>query len=115
MQMQLWQDGVVAVLAAVGVVELLWKLAQALMTKNRPAPKRALAVISAAGDGSSIQEQVRALTAIGRESGVIGRILVADCGLDEEGQKLCRILERENRWVILCRAEDVVHYLKDST
>ena len=88
---------------------------RALTAKNRPAPKRALAVLRAAGDGSGLQEQVRLLTGIGREQGGIGRILLLDCGLDEEGQTLCRILERENRWVIFCPAEDALNYLKDST
>ena len=113
--MQLWQDGLVAVLAAIGVVNLLWGLAQAILALKKTSPKQALAVISAAGDAGSVQEQVRALTGLGQNQGLIGRILVVDCGLDEDGQKLCRILERENRWVILCRRDEVADYLTDTT
>ena len=113
--MQLWQDGFVAVLAAIGVVNLLWGLAQFLLALKKTATKQALAVIAATGDAGDVQEQVRALTGLGQNQGLIGRILVVDCGLNVEGQKLCHILERENRWVILCRAEEIPNYLMDTT
>ena len=113
--MQLWQDGLVAVLATIGLVELLWGLAQAILMIKKGAPKQALAVIAASGDGGCVQEQVRALTGLGRDQGLIGRILVVDCGLNEEGQKLCAILERGNRWVLLCQPEEIPNYLTDTT
>lgn len=113
--MQLWQDGLVAALAAVGVMSLLWGLAQAVLAIRQPAGKQALALLTAQGDGSDLQEQIYILMNLGRAHGIIGRILVVDCGLDEEGQKLCRILARENRWIIFCRPEEVAAYVTDST
>lgn len=113
--MQLWQDGLVAMLAAVGVISLLWAFAQAVFFMKLPAAKSALALLPARGDGSELQEQIYALMGFSRDQGIIGRILVVDCGLNEEGQKLCRILARENRWVILCGIEDVTNYLTDTT
>lgn len=113
--MQLWQDGLVAALAAVGVCAILWCFTQAVFSIRYPLNKTALVLLPARGDGSGLQEQVYALTGFGRDQGVIGRILVVDCGLDAEGQKLCRILARENRWVIFCRPEAVADYLKDES
>lgn len=115
MQMQLWQDGLVAALAAVGVFSLLWAFTQVVFSVKHPVRKSALVVIPVRGDGGDLQEQVYALTGFGRDQGVIGRILVVDCGLDEEGQKLCRILARENRWVTLCRPDQVADYIKDES
>ena len=69
--MQLWQDGFVAVLAAIGVVNLLWGLAQFLLALKKTATKQALAVIAATGDAGDVQEQVRALTGLGQNQGLI--------------------------------------------
>ena len=115
MQMHLWQDGLVAALAAIGLVSLLWAVTQTVSWIRRPAKRSAMALIPAQGSGGDLQEQVYTLTGFSRDHGIIGSILVVDCGLDEEGQTLCRILQRENRWVTLCRPEDVAGYLKDTT
>ena len=112
---QLWQDGLVAALAAVGVFGLLWAFTRVVFAIRYPLRKSALVVIPVRGDGSGLQEQVYALTGFGRDEGVIGRILVVDCGLDEEGQKLCRILARENRWVTLCRPEQVAEHINNES
>ena len=110
--MQLWQDGWVAALAAVGLCSLLWCVIRIIWSVGCPRCKSALAVIPASGDGSGLQEQIYALTGFGREQGLIGRILVVDCGLDAEGQKLCSILERENRWVMVCAPHEIADQIK---
>lgn len=115
MQMHLWQDGLVAALAAIGLVALLWGVSQAIESTRSPSKKSALALFPVRGDGGGLQEQISALIAFGRNHGIIGRILVVDCGLTEDGQKLCRILERENRWVIFCRPDEVAGYLTNTT
>lgn len=114
MQIQLWQDGLVAALAAVGVVSLLWTFTQMIFALKNPLPGTALAVLPARGDGGGLAEQIYALTGYGRDQGVIGRILVVDCGLNEEGRQLCRILERENRWVTVCLPEQAADHLRDA-
>ena len=43
---------------------------------------------------------------------VIGRILLVDCGLTEEGRKLCGLLAGEDRWVSVCAPEAVEKYLR---
>lgn len=115
MQIQLWQDGLVAALAAVGVVSLLWLLTQIIFMLKDPMPGTALAVLPAQGDGGGLAEQVFALTGYGRDQGVIGRILIVDCGLNDEGRQLCRILERENRWVAVCLPNEVADHLRSES
>ena len=44
-------------------------------------------------------------------SGVIGMIVLVDCGLSEEGEKLSRMLERKDRWVAVCRKDEISGYL----
>lgn len=109
--MQLWQDGVIAALASVGLASLLWMaVSRALFTRPRE-PRWAAALVMTQGDGELLEQQIRTLQHLRRERGVIGRILVVDCGLSREGRKLADILTRQNRWITVCRAEDVEHYL----
>ena len=110
--MQLWQNGWVAALAAVGVCSLLWCVIRIIWFVGCPRCKPSLAVIPADGNGSGLQEQIYALTAFDRDQGLIGHILVVDCGLDAEGQKLCRILERENRRVTVCTPHEIADHIK---
>ena len=38
-------------------------------------------------------------------------VLVVDCGLTEEGRTLAKLLVRQDRWVALCRQDEVAEYL----
>ena len=82
--MHLWQDGLLALLAAIGLASLLWLVVRSLFF-SRPRPRgNVIALIPAYGDGAQLEEQVRSLAALGRETGCFSRILLADCGLNEE-------------------------------
>ena len=108
--MQLWQDGIIALLASIGLASVFWAVIRALFFA--PATVRqAVVLISARGDGEELEAQIRALTLLRREQSVVGEILLVDCGLTEEGQKLCRLLARQNRRVSFCRTEDIQKYV----
>ena len=109
--MQLWQDGVIAALASVGLASLLWTAVRWALFAPPRESRWAAALVMAQGDGAPLEQQIRTLQRLRREQGVIGRILVIDCGLSREGRKLADILTRQNRWITVCSAEDVEHYL----
>ena len=56
-------------------------------------------------------EQVRSLGALRREQGIFGPVLLVDCGLTEEGRKLCALLAKKDRFVSVCTREEVPGYL----
>ena len=92
--MQLWQDGLVAMLF------------------SRPEQKQdILVLLPAQGDGENLEQQVRQLSRLRYEQGVLGMVLVVDCGLSEEGRKLAKVLSREDRWVSVCKKEEIGSYL----
>ena len=72
------------------------------------------ALIPAQGNGETLEQQVRTLRRIRQEQNVFSLILLVDCGLNKEGQKLSRLIARQDRWVTICRPEDVSKYLDDS-
>lgn len=109
--MQLWQDGVVAGLAAVGLASILWMAVRGLLF-SRPAGRfRAIALVPVRGDCETLEGQIRSLTLIASQQGTISRVLMVDCGLTEEGQKLCRLLAEDERWVVFCQKDQIPHYL----
>ena len=78
--MQLWQDGLVAMLAAIGLASVMWAVVRAVLFSRL-------------------------------EQGMPGRLLLVDCGRSEEGRKLAKLLSREDRWVSVCKKDDIGSYL----
>ena len=108
--MRLWEDGILALLAAIGLASVLWTLIRAVLFQP-PVRQGVIVLICAHGDGGELEQQVRELTALRREHGVVGEIFLVDCGLSEEGRKLCRLLARGDRRVTLCKSGDIETYI----
>ena len=111
MSVQLWQDGLVALLAAVGLASIFWTAARAILFAGPERRREVAALLPAQGDGERLEEQLRVLQALRREQGLFGRTLLVDCGLSEEGRRLAEALARERRWVVLCGKDEVGSYL----
>ncbi len=109
--MQLWQDGLLAMLAAIGLASLMWMAVRAVLFARPARRSGVVALIPAKGDGDLVEEQVHTLALMRSEQGIIGQVLLVDCGLTEEGQKLCKLLAREDRWVSLCRPDQIGSYI----
>ena len=109
--MQLWQDGLVAMLAAIGLASLMWTVVLAALFSRPEQKQDILVLLPAQGDGENLEQQVRQLSRLRYEQGVLGMVLVVDCGLSEEGRKLAKVLSREDRWVSVCKKEEIGSYL----
>ena len=109
--MNLWQDGLVALLASVGLASIMWTVVRAVLFAGQEVRREIAALLPVQGDGEHLEEQVRVLARLRQEQGVFGRALLVDCGLPEEGRKLADLLVREHRWVSLCGREEVGDYL----
>lgn len=110
--MQLWQDGLVAMLAAIGLASLMWAVVKAVLY---PAPERrrgAAALVPAQGDGEGLEGQIRIMERLRKEQALVGTVLLVDCGLTEEGLRLARLLARDRRWVAVCAREEIGGYLQ---
>ncbi len=109
--MQLWQDGLVALLASIGLASIMWTVVRAVLYAGPERRKGVVALLPAAGAGEGLEEQVKTLGALRSERELFGMVLVVDCGLTEEGRKLARRLARQDRWVSLCRQDEVADFL----
>ena len=100
--MQLLEDGIIAALAAVGLIALLW-LPVSLLARpcKKDALDAAVLVPCAAGEGARLEQTVRALERARREYGGFRRIVIVDRGMDEEDRRIAALLCRDGRGVTL--------------
>ena len=110
--MRLLQDGLVAMLAAVGLATILWMIVGLFLRSRRQLFSRVTAVVSARGDGADLEYTVRTLSQLRYERGAFGTILILDGGLTPEGRELAALLEREEDFVAVCRREEMQDYIQ---
>ena len=109
--MRLWQDGMVALLAAIGLASIIWTIIRAVLYAGEERRGGVVALLPASGGGEGLEEQVKTLRALRSERDIFGMVLLVDCGLTEEGRKLAKLLARQDRWVTLCRQDEIGDYL----
>lgn len=103
--MQLLQDGVIAALAAIGLTALVWFLFTALRFPWRKNASDALAVVPVRGAAAQLEFTVRALERTRYDAGAFTRIVLVDCGADEDALAVAARLCAEDYDVTLCRPE----------
>ena len=57
--MQLWQDGLVAFLAAIGLTTLVWAAVRPVLTAAVPRQRGITVLLPARGDGEGLEDAVR--------------------------------------------------------
>lgn len=98
--MVLLEDGVLAVLAAVGLASLIW-LGYSLLQPRCGVFLNTAALVWASGSAEELEQSVRALSHIRTQERVFSRIVILDCGLDDEARARARLLCRKYRGVEL--------------
>ena len=111
--MKLLQDGVIAMLAAVGLATLLW-LAVSLFLRlgRRTTICHAVAVIPSRGGANGLEHTIHALEQLRCDGGGFGAIVIVDCGLSEEGRQMVALLARQERDIFLCSREEIPNFLQ---
>lgn len=101
--MQLLQDGVIALLAAIGLTALLWSLAGWIFRRAGGFRGRCFCWSPCAARPPGMEQTLRAL----RGSGIDRRaeVLLADCGLTDEARRRAELLERSDAARICTPAE----------
>ena len=108
--MQLWQDGLVAFLAAIGLTTLVWAAIRPVLTAAVPRLRGTTVLLPARGDGEGLEDAVRTL----RREG-FGPILLVDCGLSGQGRQLCTLLCAGETQTALCARDQAGSYLDPPT
>lgn len=100
--MQLLEDGILAALAAIGMMTLLCLLLSAFLRPRRADVLDALALVPCrAGESARLEATVRALERARYEYGGFRRIVILDLGMDEDTRKTAALLSRDGCDVFL--------------
>ena len=110
--MRLLQDGLVAMLAAVGLATILWMVASLFLRNRRRLFSHVAAEVQARGAGENLEYTVHTLSQLRYDRGAFGTIVILDCGLTEEGRELAQLLTREEDCVVLCPREQAADYFQ---
>lgn len=100
--MQLLQDGVIAALAAVGLASIVWFIVTALAHPRRRPRSETAVIVPARGEAQALEHTVRTLEQERYASGGFSRIIILDCGMKEDAQRVAQLLCRENFDVTVC-------------
>ena len=101
--MQLWEDGIIAALAAIGLVTVLFALLSALLRPKNCDGSDAFAVVPCrGGEGARLERTVRTLERARYDCGGFCRIVILDRGMDEETRKVAALLCHDGFDVTVC-------------
>lgn len=110
--MELLQQSVIAFFAAVGVAAAVWALAEGIFLSRCEKLEKFVALVPVAKSAPALERTVAGLqwtTVCGQR---FDKILIADCGLDDEAKQLARLLAKNNANVTLCTMKDAEEQLE---
>lgn len=99
--MQNFIETLAALLTGAGLFLLGWMLAGRLLTPVG-ADGPAFAVLPASGDGARLERDVKGLLWLQGSGLTRLTVVIADCGLNEEGRAIALLLQRREPGVVLC-------------
>ena len=97
--MEIWQDGVLAGLAAIGLTAILWLLA-GLVFRRRERALEAVYLVALRGGAEQLDMTLRELESARRLP-----VLLVDCGLDETGRRRVELLTAGSGAVLVTPAQ----------
>lgn len=108
--MTLLQDGVIALLAAVGLTAILWLLADMIFRRREEVP--VVLLLPVKGAAAEMEYQVHCLMELRTRTGRYTPIILADCGLCAEAKNRAEKLTQTNTSVTMIKAEELSRYLQ---
>ena len=111
--MQLLEDGLIAALAAVGLVTLLYLPISGLWRLSAPGAPRAVAVVPCRGaESAGLEQTVRLLRRLRRDTCCFQRIVILDRGMDEETRQAAMLLCQDSIEITICNKESILDELE---
>ena len=109
--MELLQQGVIAFFAAIGVAAAAWTLAEGLILSRHEKLEQVVVLVPVTQSAPARERTVAHFQWTAICGNRFERILIADCGLSDEGRALARLLAQKNANVTLCTMAEAEQYL----
>lgn len=100
-----------ALLAAVGLICLLWTILGRLLTPVGARGAPLYAVVTAKGSGEGLEYTVRSLAWLRGEDLAHCSVILVDAGLDEEGRRVAAYLMERWPGMCLCTPEELQKWI----
>ena len=71
-------------------------------------------VVTARDSAEGLEQTLKGLVWLEENGIVVARILIVDCGLDEDGLALARLLAKRYANVVICQAEEVRQWIVET-
>ena len=108
----------IAIASAVATVifGIFWNIYGALRTPVRCGRGCGVSmVVTAQGNAEGLEQTLRGLVWLAENGIVVARILIVDCGLDEEGLILMRLLTKKYANIVICQPEEVQQWIVETS
>ncbi len=110
MEVSILRDGVIAFLAAVGLVGLTWSLAGLLVRRGRRS-LRAYIVLQAQGDAAGLDWAVHTACRVAPELSRETQVLLVDRGLNDMGRQRAAVWEENNACVAVLAPSQLEEFI----
>jgi len=113
--MELWRDGLIAFLAAVGVAAIFYLLAGHIFRLHTAAPADAALILAVKGHEPRLEKKIRRLQEAAWGMKAVPRIVVVDCGMEEATLRAAKDLAAWDTTFTLCSKEELEKILFELT
>ena len=105
------QIGITLALAAL-VFGVFWSAFGKLrMPVRSTGEMRVHTILSVRGRAEGLEQAIEGLIWLEQNRSMDGKILIADCGMDDEGRTLVQLAVKKHKKIIICKAEDVGQWI----
>lgn len=102
--MQILIELLIAVALILAMTLLIYESRRRLMSPIKlPRTAAVCTVVSVSGNGDGLEQFVGGLLWLQTSAGLVPKIIIEDCGLDQDGLAVARLLERDNKAVFIMR------------
>ena len=109
----------VQILIAMGAVSVMFGIIWLIIGRLRTpilwgSQVRVSTVVSATGEAEGLEQALDGLIWL-QENGLLkGQIVIADCGMDRDGERLARQAVKKYGKIAICKAEDVRQWIVET-
>ena len=103
----------IAVTAATVIFGVIWMIYGSLRTPVRCGEKASVCtMISVRENAEGLEQTLRGLVWLQENGTLLGRIVIVDCGMDDEGRALTRLAVKKYGNIVICQAEEVREWIE---
>jgi len=106
---------ILAAAAAAVIFGIFWTVYGSLRTPVRCGRGTGVStVVTARGSAEGLEQTLKGLVWLEENGIVVARILIVDCGMNEEGLALARLLTKRHANIVICQAEEVKQWIEET-